>query len=109
MSIYLNQCLSASLTDTSEIAKKIEKSCKELDSASTVFHVKDCKLLLKNLDNDSDELQSCEALLAKIESGQEKLQSPHGSGKSKGKQRGGKSVSSASVVKLKVWDFSFFS
>lgn len=91
-----------SLTDTSGVANKIEKLCKELDSTSTVFHVKDCKVLLKNQDNKRDELENCEALLVKIGSGPEKIQNPHGSAKSKGKQRSGKVVSSGNVAKLKV-------
>ena len=95
-------CMLMSLTDTSEIANKIEKSCKELDSTSTVFHVKDCKVLLKNRDNKSDELENCEALLVKIGSGPEKIQYPYGSAKSKGKQKSGKVVSSGNVVKRKV-------
>lgn len=89
-------------TDTSEIANKIEKLCTELDSTSTVFHVKDCKVLLKNQDNESDEMENCEALLVKIGSGQEKIQNPHGSGKSKGKQKSGKIVSSTNLAKPKV-------
>ena len=88
------------LTDTSEIAKKIEKLCKELDSTSTVFHVKDSKVLLKNQDNKSDELGNCEALLVKIGSGPEKIQNLHGSAKSKGKQKSGKVASSGNVVKV---------
>ena len=89
-----------SLTDTSEIANKIEKSCKKLDSTSTVFHVKDCKVLLKNQDNKKDELENCEALLGKMGSGPEKIQNPHGSAKSRGKQRSGKVVSSGNTAKL---------
>ena len=103
----LPTCVLTSLTDTSEIANKIEKSCKELDSTSTVFHVKDCKVLLKNQDNESDELENCEALLVKIGSGSEKIQNPYGSAKSKGKQKSGKVVSSGNTAKLKVsiaWD-----
>ena len=91
-----------SLTDASEIANKIEKSCKELDSTSAVFHVKDCKVLLKNQDNKSDELENCEALLVKIGSDPGKIQNLHGSAKSKGKQKSGKVVSSGNVAKLKV-------
>lgn len=87
-----------SLIDSSEIAIKIEKSCRELDSTSTVFYVKDCNMLLKN--EDSDELETCETLLVK--SNQDKIQNPRESGKSKGKQRSGKSVPSANVVKIKV-------
>ena len=104
----LDQYFVLFLIDTTEIANKIEKSCTELDSTSTVFHVKDCKVLLKNVDNESDELENCEALLGKIESGQDKIQNPHGSGKSKGKQKTAKIVSSANVAKLKVWVYSFF-
>lgn len=88
------------LTDTSEITNTIEKSCKELDSTSTVFHVKDCKVLLKNQDNKSDEMENCGALLVKIGSGPEKIQSPHGSVKSKGKQKSGKVVSTGNVVNV---------
>ncbi|KAJ7363357.1 Ufm1-specific protease 2 [Desmophyllum pertusum] len=94
-------CIDRDQNDTTDIANKIEKSCTELDSTSTVFHVKDCKVLLKNMDNESDELENCEALLGKIESGQDKIQNPHGSGKSKGKQKTAKIVSSANVAKLK--------
>ena len=90
------------LTDTSEITNTIEKSCKELDSTSTVFHVKDCEVLLKNQDNKSDKLENCEALLVKIGSDPGKIQNPHGSAKSKGKQKGGKVASSGNVAKLKV-------
>lgn len=87
--------------DTSEITNNIEKTCEELNSTSTAFHIKDCKLLLKNVDHGSDESESCESLLARIELGQEKLQSMHGSGKSKGKQKSAKSVSSSGSLKLK--------
>lgn len=91
----------------SEIAKNIEKSCKELDSTSTAFHIKECKLLLKNVDNGSDESITCESLLERIELGQEKLQSIHGSGKSKGKQKSAKLAPPSGSVKLKVWGFTF--
>lgn len=91
-----------SLTDTSEITNKIEKSCKELESTSTVFHVKDCKVLLKNQDIKSDKLENCEALLVKIESDPGKIQNLHGSAKSKGKQKSGKVVSSGNAAKFKV-------
>lgn len=94
-------CISRDQNDTSGVANKIEKLCKELDSTSTVFHVKDCKVLLKNQDNKRDDLENCEALLVKIGSGPEKIQNPHGSAKSKGKQRSGKVVSSGNVAKLK--------
>lgn len=105
-----------SLTDTSEIADKIEKSCKELDSTSTVFHVEDCKVLLKNQDNTSDELENCEALLVKIGTDPGKIPNLHGSAKSKGKQKSGKVLSSGNMAKLKVsvgcigllTSFSFF-
>ena len=91
-----------SLTGMSEIAKNIEKSCKELDSTSTAFHIKDCKLLLKNVDSGSDESISCESLLERIELGQETLQSIHGSVKSKGKQKSAKPAPPSGSVKLKV-------
>ena len=91
----------------SEIAKNIEKSCKELDSTSTAFHIKDSKLLLKNVDSGSDESISCESLLERIELGQEKLQSIHGSGKGKGKQKSAKPAPPSGSVKLKVWGFTF--
>ena len=90
------------LTDASEITNTIEKSCKELDSASTVFHVKDCEVLLKNQGNKSDKLENCEVLLVKTGSDPGKIQNLHGSAKSKGKQKGGKVASSGNVAKLKV-------
>lgn len=94
----------------SEIAKNIEKSCKELDSTSTAFHIKDCKLLLKNVDSGSDESISCESLLERIELGQEKLQSIHGSVKSKGKQKSAKPAPPSGSVKLKdVLDVQYLS
>ncbi|XP_020610098.1 ufm1-specific protease 2-like isoform X2 [Orbicella faveolata] len=94
-------CISRGQNDTSEITNKIEKSCKELDSTSTVFHVKDCKVLLKNQDIKSDNLENCEALLVKIESDPGKIQNLHGSAKSKGKQKSGKVVSSGNAAKFK--------
>lgn len=90
-----------SLVDTSEIALKIERSCKELNSPSAVFHVKDCNILLKNQDNESDQMETCETLLATNKSNQEKTNTRE-SGKNKGKQKSGKIVPSANVAKLKV-------
>ena len=90
-----------SLLDTpSDIANKIEKTCKELNSASTVFHLKDFNKLLKNQENEGGELETCEGLLTKLGSGQDKTTNPHGTGKGKGKQKSGKTVSSANVVKV---------
>ncbi|KAL9973157.1 hypothetical protein ACROYT_G019574 [Oculina patagonica] len=91
-------CIDRDQNDTSEIAFKIEKSCKELNSTSAVFHVKDCNILLKNQDNESDE--TCETLLATNKSNQDKNNTRE-SGKNKGKQKSGKIVPSANVVKMK--------
>jgi len=77
-------------------------SCKELNSTSTAFHLRDCSKLLKDKDNEGDESETCEELLTRVKSSQDKMQNPRGYGKGKGKQKSGKTVPSANIVKAKV-------
>ena len=85
------------------MVNKIERSCKQLNSASTVFHIKDLNKLLKNQDLESREAETCEELLTGMGSSQEKTVHSHGYSKGKGKQKSGKTVASANVMKVKVW------
>jgi len=87
--------------DQNDIANKIKMSCKELNSTSTVFHLRDCSKLLKDKDNEGDESETCEELLTRVKSSQDKMQNPRGYGKGKGKQKSGKTVPSANIVKAK--------
>ena len=59
-------------------------------------------MLLKNKDEESNELETCESLLVKIKSNQDRIKNPYESGKSKGKQKGAKIAPSANIVKLQV-------
>lgn len=88
---------------SSNIANKIEKSCKHLNSASAVFHIKDLNKLLKNQELASGESETCEELLTGMGSSQEKTVRPQGYGKGKGKQKSGKMVAPTNVLKVKVW------
>ena len=96
--------INLSFQDTSlDLSTKIEKSCKLLNSGSTVFHLKDCNKLLKNQDVEGTDLEiTCEELLIKMGSGQDKMSNSYGHGKGKGKQKSGKITSSANAVNVKV-------
>ncbi|XP_073252399.1 ufm1-specific protease 2-like [Porites lutea] len=85
---------------SSELLFKIEKSCKALQSGSTVFHLKACNKLIKY---QSDELKlTCEELLlSKTGSGQDKTPNPHGNNKSKSRQKSAKTTSTSTMVKVK--------
>ena len=96
----------------SNVANKIEKSCKHLNAASTVFHIKDLNKLLKNQDLESGESETCKELLTTVGSRQEKSVNSQGHSKGKGKQKSGKTVASTNVLKVKVWfsrnDYVFY-
>lgn len=86
---------------SSDLSFRIEKSCKELQSGSTVFHLKACNKLIK-YQSDELELTCEELLLGKIGSGQEKAPNSHGSNKSKSRQKNAKTMSTSNMVKVKV-------
>lgn len=85
----------------SDFMNKIEKSCKSLSSASTTFYIKDCNKLLQNLDNGSVELETCDELLTKMGSKQERSPNPQGHAKGKGRQKTSRTSSSTNTVKVK--------
>ena len=93
----------------SDFMNKIEKSCKSLSSASTTFYIKACNKLLKNLDNGSVDLETCDELLTKMGSKQERSPNPQGHAKGKGRQKTSRTSSSTNTVKVKVWLFLCFS
>ena len=86
---------------SSDLSFKIEKSCKALQSGSTVFYLKACNKLIK-YQSDELELTCEELLLGKIGSGQDKTPNPHGNNKSKSRQKSAKTASTSNMVKVKV-------
>ena len=80
----------------------MNKIDKDLNSPSTVFHIKDCNKLIKNQNSEIGESQTFEELLTKMGTSQEKKLHPQGYGKGKGKQKPVKSTSSSNMAKVKV-------
>lgn len=90
------------LDTSSDVMNKIDKSCKDLNSPSTVFHIKDFNKLIKNQNSEIGESQTFEEVLTKMGTRQEKILHPQGYGKGKGKQKPVKSTSSSNMAKVKV-------
>ena len=82
---------------------KIKKACQGLSSASSVFYIKDCNILLKNQDSERGEKETCDDLVMKMESSDQQ-----GHSKGRGKQKSGKMSSSRNTTKIKVCPFSIF-
>ena len=87
---------------------KIKKACKELSSASSVFYIKDCNMLLKNRDSERGKKETCDDLVMKMESTQEKSSNQQGHTKGRGKQKSRKMSSFTNMTKIKVSPFSIF-
>ena len=86
-----------------DVMSKIKKACQELSSASSVFYIKDCNILLKNQDSERGEKETCDDLVMKMESSNQQ-----GHSKGRGKQKSGKMSSSTNTTKIKVCPFSIF-
>ncbi|KAK2552637.1 hypothetical protein P5673_026301 [Acropora cervicornis] len=79
-----------------DVMNKIKKACQELSSASSVFYIKDCNILLKNRDSVRGEKETCDDLVMKMESSDQQ-----GHSKGRGKQKSGKMSSSTNTTKIK--------
>ena len=100
--------LFSSVGSSPDVMNKIKKACQELSSASSVFYIKDCNILLKNRDSERGEKETCDDLVMKMESRQEKSSDQQGHSKGRGKQKSGKMLSFTNTRKIEVCPFSIF-